>query len=298
MGVGLIEHDRIIRGRAAGSGNSVMLVGAATGRDGIHGASFASEELSDESEKPTMQVGDPFMEKLLLEASLELLENNWVVGIQDLGAAGLTSSSCEMAARAGSGIELDVSLVPRREEGMTPYEVMISESQERMLVIVEKGHEEDVNKIFSKWDLSAVKIGMVTDDGMLRVLEKGTIVAEVPAKSLAEGVPIVERQAKRPAYMDDLDVDYAEIQVPSDLDEVLLKLLASPNIASKAWVYQQFDSSILTNTVVPPGSDSAVLRIKGTKKGIALTIDCNGLYCYLIHMKAVSRQWLKQGILL
>ncbi len=281
MGVGLIEHDRIIRGRAAGSGNSVMLVGAATGRDGIHGASFASEELSDESEKPTMQVGDPFMEKLLLEASLELLENNWVVGIQDLGAAGLTSSSCEMAARAGSGIELDVSLVPKREKGMTPYEVMISESQERMLVIVEKGHEEDVNKIFSKWDLSAVKIGMVTDDGMLRVLEKGTIVAEVPAKSLAEGVPIVERQAKRPAYMDDLDVDYAEIQVPSDLDEVLLKLLASLNIASKAWVYQQFDSSVLTNTVVPPGSDSAVLRIKGTKKGIALTIDCNGLYCYL-----------------
>lgn len=281
MCVGLINHDKIVRGKAAGLGNSVMVVGASTGRDGIHGASFASEELSEESEKPTMQVGDPFMEKLLLEASFELLENSWVVGIQDLGAAGLTSSSCEMAARAGTGIELDVSFVPQREEGMTPYEIMISESQERMLVIVEKGHEEDVKKIFKKWDLNAVKIGTVTDDGLLRILEKGTIVAEVPAKSLAEDAPIIKRQAKRPAYMDNLDIDYDNIPVPSDLDEVLFRLLSSPNIASKAWAYQQFDSSVLTNTVVPPGSDSAVLRIKGSKKGIAITIDCNGFYCYL-----------------
>jgi phosphoribosylformylglycinamidine synthase II len=281
MAVGLISHDRIIRGLAAGPGNSVMLVGAATGRDGIHGASFASEELSDETEKPTMQVGDPFVEKLLLDASLELLKNKWVVGIQDLGAAGLTSSSSEMAARAGSGIELDVSLVPRREEGMTPYEVMISESQERMLVIVENGHEDDVKKIFDKWDLNAVKIGTVTDDGMLRVLDKGVVVAEVPAKSLAGGVPIIKRQSRRPVYLGVIKKEFPPVALSSDFNDILLKLLSSPNIASKEWAYEQFDSTALTNTVVLPGSDAAVLRIKGTKKGIALTIDCNGFYCYL-----------------
>jgi phosphoribosylformylglycinamidine synthase len=283
MCVGLIRHDRIVRGRAAGIGNSVMLVGSATGRDGMHGASFASEELSEDSvaKRPSVQVGDPFMEKLLLEACLELLKNEWVVGIQDLGAAGLTSSSCETAARAGSGIELDVALVPRREEGMTPFEVMISESQERMLVIVEKGHEEEVRKIFEKWDLNAVKIGTVTDDGMLRVLENGHVVAEVPARSLAEGAPIVKRESRRPAYMDKIDFDISKIALPGDLNEVLLRLLSSPNIASKEWVYRQYDHTVRTDTVVPPGSDAAVLRIKGTKKGIALTTDCNGLYCYL-----------------
>ncbi|ADL08251.1 phosphoribosylformylglycinamidine synthase subunit PurL [Thermosediminibacter oceani] len=283
MCVGIIRHEEIVRGRAAGVGNSVMLVGSATGRDGIHGASFASEELSEDStsKRPSVQVGDPFMEKLLLEACLELRKNRWVVGIQDLGAAGLTCACSETAARAGTGIELDVALVPRREEGMTPYEVMLSESQERMLVIVEKGHEEDVQKIFEKWDLHAVKIGTVTGDGMLRVLENGRVVAEVPAKSLAEGAPVIKREGRRPAYMDNTDIDYSRLEMPSDLNEVLLRLLASPNIASKAWVYRQYDHTVRADTVVPPGSDAAVLRIKGTRKGIALTTDCNGLYCYL-----------------
>ncbi|MCR4429975.1 MAG: phosphoribosylformylglycinamidine synthase subunit PurL [Tepidanaerobacteraceae bacterium] len=283
MCVGIIRCDRIVRGKAAGVGNSVMLVGSATGRDGMHGASFASEELSEDSvaKRPSVQVGDPFTEKLLLEACLELLQNDWVVGVQDLGAAGLTSASCETAARAESGIELDVSLVPRREENMNPYEVMISESQERMLVIVEKGHEEDVRKIFEKWDLNAVKIGTVTADGMLRILENGTVVAEVPAKSLADGAPSIKRESRKPFYMEDIDIDLSSIEIPEDLNNVLLKLLSSPNIASKAWVYQQYDYTVRTDTVVPPGSDAAVLRIKGTKKGIALTTDCNGYYCFL-----------------
>ncbi|TYP58515.1 phosphoribosylformylglycinamidine synthase subunit PurL [Thermosediminibacter litoriperuensis] len=283
MCVGIIRHEEIVRGRAAGVGNSVMLVGSATGRDGIHGASFASEELSEDStsKRPSVQVGDPFMEKLLLEACLELRKNRWVVGIQDLGAAGLTSACSETAARAGTGIELDVALVPRREEGMTPYEVMLSESQERMLVIVEKGHEEDVQKIFEKWDLHAVKIGTVTGDGMLRVLESGRVAAEVPVKSLADGAPVMKREGRRPAYIDNTDIDYSRLEMPSNLNEVLLRLLSSPNIASKAWVYQQYDHTVRTDTVVSPGSDAAVLRIKGTRKGIALTTDCNGLYCYL-----------------
>jgi len=283
MCVGIIHHDRIVRGEAAGIGNSVMLVGSTTGRDGMHGASFASVELSEDSvaKRPAVQVGDPFMEKLLLEACLELLQNKWVVGIQDLGAAGLTSSSCETAARAGSGIELDVALVPRREENMTPYEVMISESQERMLVIVEKGHEEDVKKIFEKWDLNSVKIGTVTGDGMLRILENGIVVAEVPARSLADGAPSVKRESRRPSYMEDLDMDLSTVEIPDDLNNVLMNLLSLPNIASKAWIYRQYDHTVRTDTVVPPGSDAAVLRIKGTKKAIALTTDCNGYYCFL-----------------
>ncbi|MDI3481736.1 MAG: phosphoribosylformylglycinamidine synthase subunit PurL [Tepidanaerobacteraceae bacterium] len=283
MCVGIIRRDRIVRGKAAGVGNSVMLVGSATGRDGMHGASFASEELSEDSvaKRPSVQVGDPFTEKLLLEACLELLKNEWVIGVQDLGAAGLTSASCETAARAGSGIELDVCLVPRREENMTPYEVMISESQERMLVIVEKGHEEEVKKIFEKWDLNAVKIGTVTADGMLRVKENGTIVAEVPAKSLADGAPSIKRESRKPSYLENIDLDLSSIKIPADLNSVLLKLMSLPNIASKAWVYQQYDYSVRTDTVVSPGSDAAVLRIKGTKKGIALTTDGNGYYCFL-----------------
>jgi len=283
MCVGIIRQADIVRGKAQGVGNSVMLVGAATGRDGIHGASFASEELSEESEskRPSVQVGDPFMEKLLLEACLELLKEKWVVGIQDLGAAGLTSACSETAARAGTGIELDIALVPWRETGMTPYEVMLSESQERMLIIVEKGYEDDVKRIFEKWDLYAVKIGQVTSDGMLRVLENGKVAAEVPALSLAEGAPVIKRESRRPAYLDMQEIDYSKINIPADLEEVLLRLLTSPNIASKAYIYQQYDHTVRTDTVVTPGSDAAVLRIKGTKKGIALTTDCNGLYCYL-----------------
>ncbi|MDI3533792.1 MAG: phosphoribosylformylglycinamidine synthase subunit PurL [Thermosediminibacterales bacterium] len=284
MCVGIIKHDEITRGKAAGIGNPVMLVGARTGRDGIHGASFASEELSEDSEerRPSVQVGDPFMEKLLLEACLELMKTGAVVGIQDLGAAGLTSSSCETASRAGTGIELDVSLVPLREEGMTPYEIMLSESQERMLVIVKKGREEEVRKIFEKWDLTAVTIGRVTDDGMLRVLNGGRVEAEVPADSLAEGAPSFPKESRRPEYLDEAtDLDVSCIAVPTDFNKVLLEILGSPNVASKEWVYNQYDYMVRTDTVVQPGSDAAVLRIKGTKKGIALTTDCNGRYCYL-----------------
>lgn len=284
MCVGIVQHDRIVKGKACGVGNSVMLVGSTTGRDGIHGASFASEELSEDSEekRPAVQVGDPFMEKLLLEACLELLQTGAVVGIQDLGAAGLTSSSCETAARAGTGIELDVALVPRREEGMTPYEVMLSESQERMLVIVERGREKEVQEIFRKWDLNAVNIGRVTGDGMLRVLENGVKVAEVPALLLAEGAPVVKRPSQEPAYLKEANkLDPAELPVPSDFNDVLKELLASPNICSREWVYSQYDHMVRTDTIVLPGSDAAVLRIKGTGKAIALTADCNGRYCYL-----------------
>ncbi|NLZ52034.1 MAG: phosphoribosylformylglycinamidine synthase subunit PurL [Thermoanaerobacteraceae bacterium] len=282
MCVGIIRHDKIVRGKAAGIGNSVMVVGAATGRDGMHGASFASGKLSDNPDQGSpMQVGDPFKEKQLMEACLELLENEWVVGVQDMGAAGVVSSTCETAARAGSGIELDVALVHQRDKDMKPYEIMISESQERMLVIVEKGHENDVKQIFKKWDLEAVKVGTVTDDGMLRILENGRIVGELPAKSLAEGAPIVKRESKRPSYLDNLNIDLSRIPEPEDLNEVLLKLFDLPNIASKAVIYSQFDQTAGADTVVSPGSDAAVLRIKGTKKGIAVSIDGNGYYCYL-----------------
>lgn len=283
MCLGIIRHDKIIRGKAAGVGNSVMVVGASTGRDGMHGASFASGDLDEDNQDQgsPMQVGDPFKEKQLLEASLELLEKEWVVGVQDLGAAGLISSSCEMAARAGTGIEIDVALVHQREENMKPHEIMISESQERMLVIVEKGYEGKVKEIFDKWDLEAVKIGTVTDDGMLRILEKSNVVGEVPAASLADGAPSVKRESKRPAYLNNVNIDLSEIKIPQDLNKVLLSLLESPNIASKAWVYKQFDHTVGNDTVVPPGSDAAVLRIKGTKKGIGVTVDCNGYYCYL-----------------
>jgi phosphoribosylformylglycinamidine synthase II len=282
MCAGIIKHENIIKGKAAGVGNSVMIVGSTTGRDGVGGASFASVELSEtEEQRPTVQAGDPFIEKRLIEACLELLQNKWVMGIQDLGAAGLISSSCETAARAGNGIELDVALVPQRDEAMSPYEIMLSESQERMLVIVEKGHEKDVEDIFNKWDLYSAKIGRVTDDGMLRVLENGKVVAEVPAKSLAEGVPIIRREGKRPAYLDEPGIDPSQIKIPQDLNEILRKLLASSNIMSRAWIYEQFDQTVRTDTVVRPGSNAAVLRIKGRKQGIAFTTDCNSFYCYL-----------------
>ncbi|MGB9841050.1 phosphoribosylformylglycinamidine synthase subunit PurL, partial [Thermovenabulum sp.] len=228
MCVGIIKKDEIKRGTARGVGNSVMLVGALTGRDGIHGASFASEELSEDSKekRPSVQVGDPFMEKLLIEACLEVLKFDFVVGIQDLGAAGLTSACSETAARAGTGIEIDVDLVPKREEGMTPYEVMLSESQERMLLIVKEGYEEEVIKAFKKWDLNAVKIGKVTGDGMLRVLEKERKIAEVPAKSLAEGAPQVIHEIREPIKQEEKDI--VNVEVPEDLNEVFKILLSLP----------------------------------------------------------------------
>ncbi len=284
MCVGLVEHKDIKLGRAAGVGNLIMLVGARTGRDGIHGCTFASEELSVESEqrRPAVQVGDPFMEKLLIEACLEVIRGGYIVGIQDLGAAGLTSSSAEMAGRAGTGIELDVSLVPRREKGMTPYEVMLSESQERMLLVLEPDKEEPVRKIFEKWGLEAVVIGRVTGDGIYRVRDGETVVAEVPVKALTDGAPVYHRRGREPAYYREKKNHPVEtVAVPEDLGQVLLQLLADPNIASKEWVYRQYDHMVMTNTVVRPGADAAVLRVKGTGKGIALTTDGNSRYCYL-----------------
>lgn len=283
MCAGIIRHDEIKKGIASGVGNSVMIVGHTTGRDGVGGASFASVELVEGSEERSSGVpaGDPEMEKLLLEACLELFNTECVVGMQDMGAAGIISSSCETAARAGTGIELDVDLVPKREKGMTPAEVMLSESQERMLVIVEQGKEDQVFDIFKKWDLQAAVIGKVTDDGMIRVLEKGQVVGEVPAKSLAEA-PTYERDYKRPEYMDLLQgSDMQNIPLPEDYNHVLLKLLSSSNICSREWIYQHFDYNAGDRTQVAPGSDGAVLKIKGTNKGISFSIDSNGRYCYI-----------------
>lgn len=284
MCVGVIDHKSLAKGKAAGVGNAVMLVGARTGRDGIHGATFASEELSEasQSKRPSVQVGDPFMEKLLLEACLELIEKKAIVGMQDLGAAGLTSSGSEMATRGGSGVELDVALVPRRERDMTPYEVMLSESQERMLIVVEPDRIQEVESILHKWGLNAVAIGRVTDDGMFRILENGKVVGEVPAVALTDEAPVYHSLAEVPEWQDQAQsLSLQQLPLPADLNASLLKLLGTPNIASKAWVYRQYDHMVRNNTVVPPGSDAAVLRIKGTKKGIAVTVDCNARYVYL-----------------
>lgn len=283
MCVGLIDHDKIQKGIAKGIGNPVMYVGASTGRDGIHGATFASEELSEESEakRPAVQVGDPFMEKLLLEACLELIETGAVQGIQDMGAAGLTSSSSEMASKAGNGLELNLDMVPQREKGMSAYEMMLSESQERMLVVVEKGREDEVTAIFDKWGLLSATIGHVTDTGKLRLLHQGQVVAEVPADSLAEEAPVYHKPSRVPAYYEAFQKQEAILLEVEDATKTLHELMAVPTIASKEWVYQQYDHMVRTNTVVRPGSDAAVIRIRGTKKAIAMTTDCNSRYIYL-----------------
>ncbi len=283
MSVGFLEHADIATATAKGVGNSVMVVGAATGRDGIQGASFASDELSEDSEedRPAVQVGDPFMEKLLLEASLELIKSGSIIGIQDMGAAGLTSSSAEMASRGDSGIEIDIAKVPTREKEMTPYEIMLSESQERMLVVPKKGKEDEVKAIFDKWGLHAEVVGQVTDDGMLRILNGSDQVAEISAKILADEAPEYFRKAQRPKYIDDIKKVKASDIESGDYNQDLLKLLGSPTIASKNWVYEQYDHMVMTNTVIGPGSDAAVIRIKDNDKAIALTTDSNGRYCYL-----------------
>jgi phosphoribosylformylglycinamidine synthase subunit PurL len=283
MCVGIINHEDIKKGQAKGVGNTVMYVGAKTGRDGIHGATFASEELSEASEekRPAVQVGDPFMEKLLLEACLELVKSDALVGIQDMGAAGLTSSSAEMASKAGSGIEMNLDLVPQRELGMTPYEMMLSESQERMLIVVEKGREKEVQDIVSKYGLEAVAIGKVTDDKMLRLYHKGEIVAEVPVDALAEDAPVYHKPSREPEYYRENQAMETEIPKVEDFNKTLKKLLAQPTIASKEWVYQQYDYMVRTNTVIAPGSDAAVVRIRGTRKALAMTTDCNSRYLYL-----------------
>ncbi|KMJ57317.1 phosphoribosylformylglycinamidine synthase [Bacillus sp. LL01] len=283
MCVGLINHEDIKKGQAKGVGNTVMYVGAKTGRDGIHGATFASEELSEASEekRPAVQVGDPFMEKLLLEACLEIVKWDGLVGIQDMGAAGLTSSSAEMASKAGSGIEMNLDLVPQRETGMTGYEMMLSESQERMLIVVEAGREHEAHAIVSKYDLEAVSIGKVTDDKKLRLIHKGEVIADVPVDALAEEAPVYHKPSSEPAYyreFQQMEVDVPEV---ADYKKTLEALLKQPTIASKEWVYDQYDYQVRTNTVVVPGSDAAVVRIRGTEKALAMTTDCNSRYLYL-----------------
>src|SRR6187401_1626819 len=282
--LGIAHKHKIFLGTVAGVGNPVIYFGSKTGRDGIHGATMASDAFDDESEqkRPTVQVGDPFTEKLLLEACLELMAGDLLVGIQDMGAAGLTSSSCEMASRAGNGIDLDLTDVPRREPGMTPYELMLSESQERMLMVAQAGKEEECIRICKKWDLDVAVVGKVTGDGRLRVLDQGQVVAEIPAKALADDGPRYERPYSPPAYQDMLtNLNYDSIPDVKDANAALLTLLSSPTIASKRWVYEQYDHMVRTNTIVRPGSDAAVVRIKGTNKAVAMTVDCNSRYCLL-----------------
>ncbi|MGI6555060.1 MAG: phosphoribosylformylglycinamidine synthase subunit PurL [Bacillota bacterium] len=285
MCIGIIDHEDLSTGAAAGVGNPVMLVGAKTGRDGIHGATFASVELSEESarKRSSVQVGDPFMEKLLMEACLEMARTGCIVGMQDLGAAGITGSTSEMAARGNNGMEIEISKVPLREQGMTPYEIMLSESQERMLVVPRKGREEEVRAIFEKWGLEATVIGHVTGDGILRVKNDGETVAEVPAKALTDMCPVYYPDRREPEYLASAAkaAECLDLSGEADMSEILLKLLSSPSIASKEWVYRQYDHMVRTSTVVCPGSDSAVIRVKGANKAIATATDGNGRYCYL-----------------
>ena len=280
--LGLVERERIFRGRAEGEGNPVVYVGAKTGRDGIHGATMASAEFGEGSEekRPTVQVGDPFMEKVLLEACLEALATGAVVGIQDMGAAGLTCSSAEMASRAGSGIEIDLDRVPQREAGMTPYEIMLSESQERMLLVAARGREADVERVFHKWDLDAAVIGRVTADGRVRVRRGGRLEADVPVPALTDEAPVYDRPWTEPANPSAREDPLRDLSA-DDPGRALLDLLAAPNVASKRWVYRQYDTTVLANTVVGPGSDAAVVRIKGTRRALAISVDGNGRYCWL-----------------
>jgi len=289
MSVGIVEHHKTVSATALGKDNPVLIVGSSTGRDGIHGATFASEDLSEASEdkRPSVQVGDPFAEKLLLEATLEAIATGYVVGLQDMGAAGITSSTSEMSARGiektgSGGIEIDLDLVPIREAGMSAYEIMLSESQERMLIVAEKGFEEKIIEVYRKWDVLAVVIGRVTSDNLLRVSQHGSIVAEIPAESLVlgGGAPVYIREAieKKP------ETPIAQLEEDKNLDfpTITLELLSRPNIASKQWVYRQYDSMVQTNTVTPVGhTDAAVIRIKGSRKGLAMKTDCNARYVYL-----------------
>jgi len=284
MCVGLIDHDKIQRGVAKGVGNPVFYVGPATGRDGIHGATFASEELTAESEakRPAVQVGDPFMEKLVLEACLELINSGIVLGIQDMGAAGLTCSSAEMASKAGNGMELYLDEVPQREEGMTAYEMMLSESQERMLFVVEPKHEAQAKGIFERWGLHCAKVGKVTDDGRLRLIHHGDVVGDMPVGALVDECPVYNKPSAVPAYYEaNASIDTTRYPEVTELTDALKAVLASPTVASKEWVYNQYDYMVRTDTAVRPGSDAAVVTIRGTRKGLAMTTDCNGRYVYL-----------------
>jgi phosphoribosylformylglycinamidine synthase len=280
--VGLAEKDKLFFARAQGVGNAVIYVGAKTGRDGIHGATMASAEFGKETEhkRPNVQVGDPFKEKLLLEACLEAMAKNLIVGIQDMGAAGLTCSTTEMAAKAGTGMEINLDLVPQREAGMNPYEIMLSESQERMLIVAEPEKVKELQQIFNKWDLDAVVIGRVTDDGQLKAYFHGELVIDIPVKAVVDLCPAYRRPTKVPSFIRKISRFHLP-EILSDLNEVFLKLLSSPTIADKEWVFRQYDHMVQVNTMVLPGADSAVLRLKGLKKGLAMTLDGNSLYTFL-----------------
>ncbi|MGA2920040.1 MAG: phosphoribosylformylglycinamidine synthase subunit PurL [Candidatus Sulfotelmatobacter sp.] len=283
--LGLVRKDEIFYARAAGEGNPVIYVGAKTGRDGIHGATMASEEFSEASEakRPNVQVGDPFLEKLLLEACLEAMQTGVIVGIQDMGAAGLTCSTCEMGGRGGVGIEIELDRVPQRETGMTPYEIMLSESQERMLLVAQKGREQEVFRVFGKWGLDAVEVGRVTTDDKLRVLHHGEVVAEIPNQALTDDAPVYKRALARwePPVSREIP-GHIQLDGSSDFTQDLKRLLASPNICGKRWVWQQYDHMVQTNTVEAPGAgDAGVIRIKGSQRGLAMALDGNGRWCYL-----------------
>lgn len=286
MAVGIVNKNHIASAISKGVGNPIMIVGSSTGRDGIHGATFASEEISEKSEskRPSVQVGDPFTEKLLLEATLEIIKNGWLIGIQDMGAAGISCSTSEMSAKGKSGMNINLDKVPLREKGMTAYEIMLSESQERMLCCVKKGYEDRVKAVFEKWDLNCEIIGEVTDDGLLHIDYQGERKATIPAFELVlgGGAPVYIRDQKEPEYLKETKkFNHNTLQEPKDLKETFLKVFSSPNIVSKQWVYQQYDNMVRTNTIVGPGCDAAVIYIKGTNKALAMKTDCNSRYVYL-----------------
>ena len=279
--LGIARHDDIIKGTASGTGNAVYYVGAKTGRDGIHGATMASAEFDEKSEekRPAVQVGDPFTEKLLLEACLEVMKSGALIGIQDMGAAGLTCSTSEMGSRGGVGVEIDVKDVPQRETGMTPYEIMLSESQERMLMVVKPGREHEVEAIFEKWDLHAVKVGVVTDGSQLRVRERGTLVVDIPNRALTDEAPVYHRPTRRPDWLDQVQqLDLASLTPTGSAADTLRALLASPTIASKRWIYRQYDHMVRTNTIVLPGLGCGVVRVKGTNRALAMSVDGQGRF--------------------
>ncbi|MBL1214416.1 MAG: phosphoribosylformylglycinamidine synthase subunit PurL [Ignavibacteriae bacterium] len=286
MAVGIVKVGETATATAEGVGSPVMIVGSSTGRDGIHGATFASEEISEKSEakRPSVQVGDPFTEKLLLEASLEIIKNDWIIGIQDMGAAGISCSTSEMSAKGKSGMDINLNKVPLREKGMTAYEIMLSESQERMLVVAKPGCEEKIIETFDKWDLHCETIGKVTSDGIIKLKYDGEVKAELPADDLVlgGGAPVYYRETKFPDYINELrDFNFNSIKEPISIEDAFEKVFSSPNIVSKKWVYEQYDSMVRTNTIVGPGCDSSVIYLKGTNKALAANTDCNARYVYL-----------------
>ncbi|MEI7616505.1 MAG: phosphoribosylformylglycinamidine synthase subunit PurL, partial [Actinomycetota bacterium] len=289
MSVGLAKKDMLVKSKAFGIGNFVVLIGSSTGRDGIHGATFASDELNEESDarRPSVQVGDPFMEKVVLEVCLELIDKKMILGLQDMGAAGITSSSVEMASKGDVGLDIDVAMVPLREASMVPYEIMISESQERMLALVDPKRLSDVKAVCDKWNINCERIGIVTDSGLYRILKGGELLGEIPVKTLTDDAPIYHHKSEKPKYIDELnkylltDADLSDLLNKFSHNEILKKIISSPNICSKKWVWEQYDHMVQTNTALLPGHDSAVIRIKGTSKAIAFSCDGNGRYCYL-----------------